>query len=352
MASFRVKYATLDELVVGYSTDLSRGGMFLQTDQFLPLNAVVRVHLELPGGSAIPIICRVVFLRDREAASRVGGPTGMGVEFLDLGPEGLALLERFIQEMGAGATPEPPPPPPNGPLTLIVVDDEEVHRARTAEVFRRRGDVVYTGNDGFEGLALCLKESPDVILADVQMPRMDGWQLLRMIRARPSMASVPVVFLTTLGGEEERLKGYRLGVDDYIPKPWQEDDMRMRVDRLVSRVQRMRRPNVERKTLRGDLEQVSLASVLSFLEAERKTGELLLLGTGKARLLMKEGRLFRVEYPDAGPDVPPSERIYELLGWSRGQFEFAAQELDSDGPTLSISALVLEHARRADERNR
>jgi len=183
------------------------------------------------------------------------------------------------------------------------------------------------------------------------MPRMDGWQFLRMVRARPSLAASPVVFMTTMTGDEERLRGYQLGVDDYLSKPFVAEEMLARVDRLVQRIQRTSRPNVEKKTLRGDLMQVSLASVLSFLENEHMSGELLIVGKSRARMLLSEGKLLRTELNEP---VPAAERPYVVLGWKRGQFEFVPQEIDvdpSDSPQ-SLTSLILEHARRSDESSR
>src|SRR5438552_16462798 len=98
-ATFRVCYQNIDELLVAYSGDLSKGGMFLQSDRFLPVNAVLRLQLELePGAAEIPIICRVVYVRDDRTAQTVGKPAGMGIEFLDLTSECLQLIEAFIAE--------------------------------------------------------------------------------------------------------------------------------------------------------------------------------------------------------------------------------------------------------------
>src|SRR3954454_8961374 len=82
---FRVKYPSVDRLVVAYSRDLSRGGMFLATDEFLPLNAVIRLEIDLPAdGGRFPVTCRVVFIRDNNQSVATGKPAGMGVQFLDL----------------------------------------------------------------------------------------------------------------------------------------------------------------------------------------------------------------------------------------------------------------------------
>jgi uncharacterized protein (TIGR02266 family) len=352
-ATFRVCYRSVDELLVAYSSDLSKGGMFLQSDRFLPVNAVLRVQLELePGAAEIPIICRVVYVRDDKAAQAVGKPAGMGIEFLDLSSECLQLIETFIAEkMGTGEA--QPPRVASRRLSVLIVDDDAGCRTLAAQPFRQRGDYVRVANDGFDALALCLKEPPDLIISDVNMPRMDGWNLLRMVRARPTLASVPFLFLTTLSGEEERLRGYQLGVDDYVGKPFRGRELQARVDRIMERTQRNTHALAEKKSLRGDLEQVSLPSVLAFLELEKKTGELLVVGERTAHLYLREGRLVRLDVDGVLADAAMLDVVYNVLSWPAGQFELAVRDVPyEDGLQMSITALLLEHARFSDENDR
>ncbi|HKO48633.1 MAG TPA: response regulator [Polyangiaceae bacterium] len=348
-AVFRVQYATMDQLVVAYSSDLSKGGVFLCTRAFLPLNAVVRLMLDLPeNGGEIPVICRVVYVRDDAAAASSGKRAGMGLEFLDLQEDCRGRIERFIA--GQPAKSSLLPPPARRALNLLLVDDDRLSLEAAAECFRARGDVVRTAANGLDALAACLKAPPDAILSDVQMPKMDGWQLVRMVRARPTLSSIPFIFFTTLSGEEERLRAYQLGVDDFLGKPCKGEFLLMRVDRMIMRLGQKNRSPVREKTLRGDLEQVSLPSVLNFLELERKSGVLLLVGTTTARVFIADGRPLRAETEEDASGVSPRALMNQLLSWKLGQFEFAAGEVA--GPDLlqcTLMGLLLEHARLSDE---
>lgn len=346
-AAFRVRWRSVDELVVALTHDLSRGGLFIRTARYLPTNAIVRVHLELPdGGGELPVICRVAYVR-HESQAAAGKPAGMGLEFLDLGPERLAELERFVAER----VPLPSAAVARRPLDIVVVEDDATVREPVARALAGRGDRVREAVDGLAGLAACLKQTPDLVLSDVQMPRMDGFQLVRMLRARPSLAQVPVMLLTTLTDDESRLTAYRLGVDDFIGKPARDDDLLARVDRVHARVQRYR--GHERRSLRGDLEHVALHAVLSFLALEQKSGVLLVVGEGTGRIYLRAGQPLRVEIDDqpvAGVDDPA---LHALLAWSAGQFEFATQDVAcADELGTTVTALLLEHARRSDERGR
>lgn len=353
-AAFCVRYPTVDKLVEAYAADLSHGGIFLTTQRFMPLNAVIRLDFVLPaGGGDVTVIGRVAYVRDAAAAQASDKPAGMGIEFLDMSGENAARIEKFIAERTSERAVPPAPVQPARRLAVLVVDDDAGYRARAAAPFIARGDDVRVAVDGIEGLAACLKVPPDVVLSDVQMPRMDGWTLLRMIRARPTLATVPFIFLTTLGGDDERLRGYQLGVDDYLAKPYLADELLLRVDRLIARQHRAERPQAERKTLRGDLEQVGLPSVLAFLELERKTGVLVVVGSRVARVYLQDGRPLTAEIEGVAPDMPPLARMHELLGWASGQFEFAAQDVNCEEALhTTVTALLLEHARRSDEQDR
>src|SRR5437762_4109325 len=224
-------------------------------------------------------------------------------------------------------TAPPPAESADGALNIVVVDDDARYREAAAEPFRSRGDSVVTTSDGLEALALCLRAPPDVVLSDVQMPRMDGWQLLRMIRARPSLASVPVVFLTSLGGEAERLLGYQLGVDAYIPKPYQPEELLVRVHQIVRRAKNPKTMPGIRSSLRGDIEHVGLSSLFTFIEVERKSGTLLVIGDDVARLFFSAGRLLRAEIEGAPAPVPSRKAVMQVLDYKSGQFEFSAGEV-------------------------
>jgi uncharacterized protein (TIGR02266 family) len=362
-AAFRVRYHSIDQLVVALTHDLSRGGLFMRTGRFLPINAIVRVHLELPeDGGEIAIVCRVVFVRGDAEAQASGKPAGMGVEFLDFDQARMAQLNAFVATRsgarpgaaGAGAGDETAGAATAAAaarrrLDIVLVDDDGAIRAPIAAALTARGDRVRESEDGLDGLAQCLKQTPDLVLSDLQMPRMDGWTLVRMLRARPSLQRVPVILFSTLADDEARLRGYRLGVDDYIAKPVEIEELVLRVDRVVARTQQS--STQERRSLRGDLEHVGLASLLSFLALEQKTGVLLLVGDdATARVFMRGGVPLRIEIDDVPIEGLDDPALFGLLNWTRGSFEFSVGDVAcGDELATNVNVLLLEHARRSDE---
>lgn len=363
-ASFRVRASSLE---LGAGVDLSAGGFFVRTLQYFPRNAVLKLAIDLAGARSVDCIGRVAYVRDAVQSKGSGKPSGMGIEILDMSTtDREALLDELRSRADAVrraiAAPaevpraDPGPAPAarasTGPLRVVVVDDDERYRELAAEPFRKRGDSVQTTADGLEALSMCLKEPPDVILSDVHMPRMDGWQLLRLVRARPALASVPVVFLTTLDGDAERLRGYQLGVDAYIAKPYKSDELLVRVHQIVRRAKKAETSPAVRTTLRGELEHVAPGALLSFLEMERKTGVLLLIGSHVARVFCREGRVIRAEV-EGRARQPSREVLMTLLDWNSGQFEFSPQDVPgADEVRSPATALLLEHAKRRDENDK
>ena len=237
------------------------------------------------------------------------------------------------------------------PPRVLVVDDDRQYRELAAEPFRKRGDKVRVVSNGVEALAAALKERPDVILSDVQMPRMDGWQFLRLIRARPALQTVPVIFLTLLDGDRDRMLGYQLGVDAYIAKPYAPDELLIRVHQAVRRARSFEASASARPTLRGDLANVAVSSVLAWLDVERKTGVLVIVGSSVARILLREGRILRVELE--GHIGGSKNAIKSVLEWRTGEFEFNAEPVECpDEVQCSTPALLIEHARITDEANK
>jgi len=235
---------------------------------------------------------------------------------------------------------------------VVVVDDDLRWRTLAAEPFLKRGDRVRECVDGLQALATCLQSPPDVILSDVQMPRMDGWQFLRTVRGNPVIASVPIVFLTSLDGDAERLRGYQLGVDAYLPKPFQPDELLLRVHRLVRRARGAEAPAETQGGLRGDIEHVNVGSLLSFLSVEKKTGVLLLVADTVVRVFVSNGRPF-CAIREGNDRLGSKVVLMDVLDWSAGQFDFIDEEVDAeDELRAEASSLVLEHARMKDEGRR
>jgi DNA-binding NarL/FixJ family response regulator len=130
-------------------------------------------------------------------------------------------------------------PVPAQPPRLLLVDDEPGLRTAVQAYLQDEGFEVVTANDGEEGWKLAQEIVPDVVLTDVMMPRLDGYGLLRRLRGDERLGGTPVIFLTAKGMTADRIEGFQAGVDDYIPKPFDPDELVARVRNMVRRQERL-----------------------------------------------------------------------------------------------------------------
>jgi DNA-binding response OmpR family regulator len=115
---------------------------------------------------------------------------------------------------------------------VLVVDDEEDVRGLVAELLGRAGYEVAEVPNGRAALRELFSAPPDLVLLDVNMPELDGWQTLERIR---DVSDVPVVMLTARAGELEKVRGLKAGADDYVTKPFGRQELLARVDAVLRR---------------------------------------------------------------------------------------------------------------------
>lgn len=248
-----------------------------------------------------------------------------------------------------------------GPRLLVVDDDAWILRMVTT-VLEKRGYEIITAQDGEDGFEKAVAEKPDLVITDVMMPKMDGWTLVKALRSKADFAFTPVIFLTALGSDEDRIKGFRLGADDYLPKPFRFEELDLRVANALRRRQQVEsttraqaRAPAGAPGIHGTLDQLGLPSLLTVLELERKSGVLVLArGSGgeTGRVFMREGRVVRARI-DGRPTPKNAQAVYYMMTWTEGRFEFSTIEVDMDDEVhMKTTALLMEGARLIDESNR
>ena len=122
-----------------------------------------------------------------------------------------------------------------GPKRILVVDDQADIRGVTELVLAGAGYDVRTAEDGEEAIRRLRCEAFDLVLLDVNMPGMDGWETLRLLRADEALAPVPVAMFTVKSEIRDKVHGLQEGAVDYITKPFATDELLARVARLVDR---------------------------------------------------------------------------------------------------------------------
>jgi DNA-binding response OmpR family regulator len=121
------------------------------------------------------------------------------------------------------------------PLRVLIVDDDRPTRSLVETLLGDEGFVVDSVAVATEAVAAVERNPPDVVLLDIMMPEISGFGLMTEIRDRTDAA---IIFLSAKGGEADRARGIRLGADDYVVKPFSNDDLIQRIRRLATRTKR------------------------------------------------------------------------------------------------------------------
>lgn len=250
---------------------------------------------------------------------------------------------------------------------ILVADSDRWILGMIATVLQRRGHAVILASDGEEALRAAIASPPDLVITDIEMPRMDGWDLVGAMRSQERLATVPVIILSAATDEESLGRGIKLDACDFVAKPFRFEELDLRVATVLARISEHSggqkpepsEPNVSASlALVGTLGQVGLSSLLTLLELDRKTGVLTLSrdsgGSAEevARLSLVGGRCHAAEF-EAASEPRDAECVYQLLEWNDGRFEFNQQAVTvPDRIGRSTTGLLIEGARIADEANR
>ena len=107
----------------------------------------------------------------------------------------------------------------------MIVDDSLTVRKITSRLLTREGYTVIAAKDGLDALQLLGERTPDAILLDIEMPRMDGFEFAKTIKADHNLAHIPIIMITSRTAEKHRNRAAELGVDLYLGKPYQEEEL-------------------------------------------------------------------------------------------------------------------------------
>jgi len=138
--------------------------------------------------------------------------------------------------------------------TILIIDDEAAAREAVEALLTASGYNLEIAHNGAQGLERAAELFPDLILLDVMMPEMDGFEVCRRLRADPVLAEVPVVMITALDDRDSRLRGIEAGADDFITKPFDKTELRARV-RSICRLNRYRQLLTERVRFQWIIDQ-------------------------------------------------------------------------------------------------
>jgi CheY-like chemotaxis protein len=255
-----------------------------------------------------------------------------------------------------------------GLTRILLLDPDDWTRRSVAEALPTKAyDVVVAATAG-DALRLAATQPPDAILLAPGIPGLDLSGFVRTVRTHPDTALVPIVFLAAKADVEDAILGFKLGCDEFVPKPFTPRDLEVHVAvalKMRDKTETALRPRGSGSddfstvgvltAFRGTLDQVGLPTLLTLFDMERKTGMLVLVldpDREKIRLTFHDGRVLRA-VSDSRPHVRNAELVYELLGRTQGKFDFRLTMVDAkDEIHTPTMRLLLEGARLLDESRR
>ncbi|HTJ46579.1 MAG TPA: response regulator [Kofleriaceae bacterium] len=331
------------EVIRTATQDVSPFGMFVRIDRSIPVGTEVELAIA-PRGARLTAPGIVVHALEEAEAQALGRKPGVGVLFrgarpgepgAQLAAEVIRLIENHVAAASGGED-----------LRIVIADPSTRLLERLSTALGNAGFSVAIVTNGLEALGAALTRTPDVVLAERDMPVLDGMQLLSEMGQHAELAGVPVMIMSEQSSDLARLEAFQLGAMDFVPKPFTALEVILRARRLAKSA---RREGAERVILRGRVDAVGLPMLLSMLEQDRKTGVLTMTNAEVvAWLWFTDGKLVRVRASDVRGDSRST--LMRVLDWNEGHFELSVGS--AEGPREledSVTHLLLEHARMRDE---
>jgi len=134
--------------------------------------------------------------------------------------------------------------------SILIVEDSELNIAVLTDILSEKYEL-HVAKDGYSGIEIAKAELPDLILLDIVLPRMDGYEVIKVLRDTWETKDIPIVFVTALNNVDDERKGLLMGADDYINKPFDPLIVKLRVDiqmRMVNQLKQIKMLSEEVKT--------------------------------------------------------------------------------------------------------
>jgi len=235
---------------------------------------------------------------------------------------------------------------------VLVVDDEPLIAQMLTDRLQELYVNVIRASNGVEALEMAWEHVPDLILLDVMMPKIDGFEVAKILKENPRTATIPIIFLTALSQVKDKVRGLQLGAEDYVTKPFHFDELLVRVNKVLrkSEAEKSEKGGVGLAAVKGKLRDMSLVNLIQFLELEKKTGILSIVSeTRSGHLYLQEGKIVNA----VQGTLRGVEAVYRLLNWTDGDFELESLgTTPPSGPaqiTMSNQTIIMEGLRRLDE---
>jgi DNA-binding response OmpR family regulator len=182
---------------------------------------------------------------------------------------------------------------------IVMIEDDPLIRGPVERALKGVGYSVSSASDGTTGLKIAFEETPDLVVLDILLPQMDGWEVCKELRKK---STVPVLMLTALGEEIDRILGLELGADDYLTKPFSTRELLARIKALLRRVEM----DTQNTSNRGQIECNNIVLDLDARRVYKNNGEL--------QLRYKEFELLSLLVLNTGQVVTRAEIFDKVWG--------------------------------------
>jgi DNA-binding response OmpR family regulator len=234
---------------------------------------------------------------------------------------------------------------------VLVVDDNGAFRRFLRSMLERQGFTVHEAADGEAALELAVNKRPWLIITDVNMPGMDGFELCRRVRSQTMIRQTPLLFLSGWDDYRRRYQGMELGADDFVSKGTPIRELLIRIQLILRRYTDLQARSRRDAGMQGQLQVIGAPGILQMCHLGRLTGVLTAYESARKLVVgFRDGEIVSAIAPDGQTGEPA---LFEFLAWDRGQFEFV---LGDPGPGQGVGEtfdqVVLEGCRRLDEQRR
>jgi DNA-binding response OmpR family regulator len=235
----------------------------------------------------------------------------------------------------------------------LLLVDADPRSVRVLEVsLKKAGYSVTTAIDGLDALAKIESLTPDLVLSDTRLPKLDGYTLVRKLKERLEWSAIPIVFLTSQKSIEDKIRGLELGVEDYLTKPIFVRELIARVNLLLARrtqenIAATKATTSGRTHFSGSTQDMAVVDLLQTFEVSRKSGVVHLRGGAhEAHIYFRDGKVVDAELGR----LRGEEAIYRALIWNEASFEVEFKPIANDDVIGgSTQAILMEGMRRVDE---
>ncbi len=231
---------------------------------------------------------------------------------------------------------------------VLIVEDDPTSVTFLERILTKNGFFVVSAENGKAALEKISADPPDIILSDIIMPEMDGFELFNCLLQSEESADIPFVFLSVVTDPREQLKGLRMGAGEYLTKPLNGKELLATIEKVMDKAEKFKAGTRE-VDFGGSLSQVGLSEVIQVLEINEKNGELVLARANRepiGHIYLRKGKIIHA----VSGALEGEEAFYDLMHHHKGYFTFHSREISAP-ETISQQnmSLLFEASRLSDE---